>query len=123
MPPAHLVGNSYGAYIALALAVDHPELVRRLVLGEPPILPLLARTAVGEATRQSWVRRVVEPARKALDSGNPEEGLRRFVDAIGGTGSFDNFPQSVRTELVEKQAAELRSETMTEMPAYMPPLN
>ena len=51
--PAHLVASSYGAYVALALAVDHPELVRSLVLGEPPVLPLLSRTAVGEATRQS----------------------------------------------------------------------
>ena len=102
--PANLVGNSYGAYVALASAVDHPELVRSLVLGEPPILPLLSRTAVGEATRQSFVRRVLEPARKALESGNREEGLRRFVDFVTAPGSFGNFPQSVRTELVEKQA-------------------
>lgn len=121
--PAHLVGNSYGAYIALALAVDHPELVRSLVLGEPPVLPLLSRTAVGEATRQSWVRRVVEPSRKAFESGNPEEGLRRFLNAICGTGCFDNFPQSARTELVEKQAPEFRSHLMTEMSAGYPPLN
>ena len=121
--PAHLVASSYGAYIALALAVDHPELVRSLVLGEPPILPLLSRTAVGEATRQSWLRRVIEPARKALETGNREEGLRRFVDAVIGPGSFDNFPQSVRTEWVEKQAPELRAELMTEMSAITPPLD
>ena len=121
--PAHLVASSYGAYIALLLAVDHPELVRSLVLGEPPILPLLSRTAVGEATRQSWLRRVIEPARKALESGNREEGLRRFVDAVIGPGSFDNFPQSVPTEWVEKQAPELRAELMTEMSAITPPLD
>ena len=39
--PAHLVAHSHGAYVALALAVDHPELVRSLVLGEPPVRPLL----------------------------------------------------------------------------------
>ena len=88
--PAHLVASSYGAYIALALAVDHPELVRSLVLGEPPILPLLSRTAVGEATRQSWLRRVIEPARKALESGNLEEGLRRFLNGVCGPACFDN---------------------------------
>jgi pimeloyl-ACP methyl ester carboxylesterase len=114
--PAHLVASSYGAYIALALAVDHPELVRSLVLGEPPVLPLLSRTAVGEATRQSTLRRVIE-ARKALESGNREEGLRLFA----GPGSFDNFPQSVRTELVEKQAPALRLH-LTELSA-LPPLD
>jgi non-heme chloroperoxidase len=118
--PAHLVGHSHGAYVALALAVDHPELVSSLVLGEPPVLPLLSRTSVGEATRQSLLRRI-EPARKALESGNREEGLRRFVDAGSGPGSFDNFPQSVRTELVEKQAPALRLH-LTELSA-LPPLD
>ena len=89
--PAHLVAHSYGANIALALAVAHSELVRSLVLGEPLILPLLSRTAVGEATRQSWIRLVFEPSRKAFASGNPEEGLRQLLDGIcGRTGCFDN---------------------------------
>ena len=121
--PAHLVASSYGAYIALALAVDHPELVRSLVLGEPPVLPLLSRTAVGEATRQSWLRRVVEPSRKAFESGNLEEGHRQFLNGVCGTACFDNVPQSVRTELVEKLAPELRAEMMTETAALMPPLD
>ena len=34
---------------------------------------LVSRTAVGEATRQSWLRRVVEPSPKAFESGNLEE--------------------------------------------------
>ena len=39
--PAHIIGSSYGGYIALLLAVDHPKLVRTLVLGEPPAFPLM----------------------------------------------------------------------------------
>lgn len=34
--PAHVVASSYGAYVSLLLARAHPELVRTLVLGEPP---------------------------------------------------------------------------------------
>ena len=46
------------------------------------------------------------------------------MDGIcGRTGCFDSLPQSERTELVEKQAREFRSELMTEGPAYMPPLD
>ena len=55
--PAHLVGNSYGAYVALALAIAHPELVRGLVLGETGVLPLLPRTSVGKGVQQSFMTR------------------------------------------------------------------
>jgi pimeloyl-ACP methyl ester carboxylesterase len=40
----HLVGHSYGAFAALLLAAERPDLVRSLVLAEPPLmrwLPLL----------------------------------------------------------------------------------
>jgi pimeloyl-ACP methyl ester carboxylesterase len=54
--PAHLVGNSYGAYIALALSVDHPELVRSLVLGEPPVLSLLPPSQWEKARNRDYGR-------------------------------------------------------------------
>jgi pimeloyl-ACP methyl ester carboxylesterase len=38
--PAHLVGNSWGAFIALLTAIRHPDLVRTLVLEEAPVMPL-----------------------------------------------------------------------------------
>ena len=78
--PAHFVGNSYGALIALALAVDHPELVRSLVLGEPPVMHLLSRTSVGEGLVLSFDRRAWEPSRKAFERGDLEDGLRKFMD-------------------------------------------
>jgi pimeloyl-ACP methyl ester carboxylesterase len=41
--PAHVVAHSSGTVIALQLALDRPELVRSLVLSEPPLLdPLVA---------------------------------------------------------------------------------
>jgi non-heme chloroperoxidase len=42
--PVHLVGHSYGAFAALLVAVERPDVVRSLVLAEPPLmrwLPLL----------------------------------------------------------------------------------
>ena len=113
--PAHLVGNSYGAYVALALAVDHPELVRSLVLGEPPVLPLLPPKSAGEGPQPS-------PIRKAFEV-SLENGMRTFMDGMCGKGCFDKLPQARRTELVEKQGPELRSQFMTEGSAYMPPLD
>ena len=36
--PAHLVGASYGAFIALCCVSKHPELAKTMVLNEPPNL-------------------------------------------------------------------------------------
>ncbi|GAO43218.1 putative hydrolase [Flavihumibacter petaseus NBRC 106054] len=41
LEPAHLVGHSSGAFIAMLTGMGHPELVRSLTLGEPPIVSLL----------------------------------------------------------------------------------
>jgi pimeloyl-ACP methyl ester carboxylesterase len=102
--PAHLVGNSYGAYVALALAMAHPELVRSLVLGEPPVWPLPPPKPVGEDS---------QPIGKVFES-NLEAGMRAFMDGICGKGCFDQLPQARRTELVEKHGPELRSLFMTD---------
>ena len=47
-------------YIALALTVDHPELVRSLVLGEPPVRPSTpGRNGLSAATLScSWAAAV-----------------------------------------------------------------
>src|SRR5882672_9419797 len=39
--PVHLVGHSYGAFIGLLLACRRPDLLRSLVLAEPPVVTLL----------------------------------------------------------------------------------
>jgi pimeloyl-ACP methyl ester carboxylesterase len=119
--PAHLVGNYYGAYVALAMAVESPELVHSLVLGEPPVMPLLppksegTALSAGEGSQPSAIR-------KAFDA-SLEDGVRMFMDGICGKGCLDKFPQARRTELIEKQGPELRSQFMTEPSAYMPPLD
>ena len=112
--PAHLVGSSYGAYVALALAMDHPELVRSLVLGEPPVWPLLPPKPVGEGSQSPPLRKVFESSLEA--------GMRAFMDGMCGTGCFDKLPQARRMELVEKQGPELRAHFMDPSAAY-PPLD
>jgi non-heme chloroperoxidase len=44
----HLVGHSYGAFAALLLAAERPDLVRSLVLAEPPLMRWLPLLAGGE---------------------------------------------------------------------------
>jgi non-heme chloroperoxidase len=119
--PAHIVAHSYGGTVALAFALEHPELVRSLVLGEPPVPSLLERTAVGKALNESFNTRVVGASRTAFESGDSEEGVRRFLDGISAVPWFDQLPQSEREKFMEK-APEFRLEMLTEKSAYLPSL-
>ncbi|MEJ2113051.1 MAG: alpha/beta hydrolase, partial [Flavobacteriaceae bacterium] len=45
----HLVGHSWGAFTALKTTIDHPELVKSLTLGEPPVQSLIKNTKLGDS--------------------------------------------------------------------------
>lgn len=49
--PAHVAGASYSAAVALELAATHPELVRTLILVEPPPVEVQAGDAFRHANR------------------------------------------------------------------------
>lgn len=52
--PAHLIGHSFGGYLALRIAVDHPEMVRSLTLIEPVFFA--AAKHASEAALKSYER-------------------------------------------------------------------
>lgn len=98
--PVHLVGTSYGAFTALALAVEHPELVRSLVLAEPPIHRWVTHTARGGTLFKEFMTRR-EPAAKAFAAGNDEAAMRIFIDTFDGVGTFDALPAERRTAVLQ----------------------
>jgi non-heme chloroperoxidase len=119
LTPAHLVGSSYGALTSLTLAVDRPELVRALVLGEPPLLPWLARTAEGAAVQEAFLAGAFRPAGEALARGDPEGGIRTFIDGVIGPGAFDRLPPPAQDMMLANAAVE-RLETATPPERYFP---
>lgn len=122
LAPAHVVGSSYGAYTALALALEHPELVRTLVLGEPPVIPMLYRTHVGDSLRRAFLSTALEPARAAFRRGDSVEALRRFLDGVSGTpGRFDNLTPAARAAAL-RSAFEMRREMLADPQQYLPDL-
>ena len=55
----HLVGHSYGAFTALLATIDHPELVRSLTLGEPPVMPLLENVPGGDTMLNNFIKAAI----------------------------------------------------------------
>lgn len=79
--PVHVVGHSYGGNVALRLGVDHPELVRSLVVHEPALIGLLDDDPATqpEAAR---LRADVATLTALIDHGRSEEAAREFVNAF-----------------------------------------
>jgi len=78
------VGHSYGAFTALFFTHKHPELVRALVLAEPPAVSLLAHLPgrqhkAGFAMLADIKRRMVLPMQTAFRKGNREAGISAFM--------------------------------------------
>jgi pimeloyl-ACP methyl ester carboxylesterase len=108
LAPVHLVGHSSpGGFGGLLLAHRHPELLRSLVLLEPPAFPLLG---VNIPPTPTQVLRLlarnpragigfiklgtsgIRPAMKAFDRGDDERGLRVFMEAVAGKKAVASIP-------------------------------
>jgi pimeloyl-ACP methyl ester carboxylesterase len=97
----HLIGTSIGAFTALVLAVKHPEMVRSLVLAEPPIHEWIRDTPNGEAAYQEFMTTMWQPATDAFKVGDDEGAMRFLVDGFTGKGSFDRLPPASRAAAIK----------------------
>ena len=98
--PAHLVGHSYGAMVALRLAVDRPELVRSLALHEPPYIGLLDDdpVTVPEAERLRAELHEEQDRIRAGDAEGAAQGLFRLF--AGDERAWEQLRPDTRAELL-----------------------
>ncbi len=98
--PVHVITSSYGGDVALKMTLEKPQLVRSLVLAEPPLNSWRARlnseTTSGEDSSQSW-----DEAARAVSSGDIEGGVRLFASRVLGKGAFDRLPESARRRMLD----------------------
>ncbi|MEX0955671.1 MAG: alpha/beta hydrolase [Rhizobiaceae bacterium] len=129
--PAHLIGHSYGAFLCLLVAMKRPDLVRSLVLSEPPVVPLFVsnppksgelltlflsrpRTAMAILT---FGMRGLAPATKAIEAGDAERAIAIFGKAVLGAEAYAALPsermKQVRDNLI---AAEFLGSGLADLP-------
>ena len=101
--PVHLVGASAGAATALFLAVQHPELVRSLVLAEPPVHRWANDVPGGAAVFDEFMRNLWRPVGRAFRQGDPERALRISMEYFVGPGVWDQLPEDVKNVLRANQ--------------------
>ena len=97
--PVPVIGHSFGATVALRLALEMPDLVERLVLFEP-VLFSAARAAGGPAFGQHL--RDHAPFAEALRAGDSRAAAAAF-QAIWGTGqAFERLPESQQSYIADR---------------------
>lgn len=95
--PMDLIGHSFGATIALRLAVEHPDLVRSLTLIEPVYF------AAARPDHPDLVARQLDsegPFRDALSAGDPGLAARLFNRTwSGGATPWPDLPEATRAAM------------------------
>jgi pimeloyl-ACP methyl ester carboxylesterase len=80
--PVHLVGHSYGAFTSLMTAIEHPELLRSLTLGEPPVMSLLQNIPDGDKIGNDFVAKVFIPTAEAFNNNNDKKAVELFIGGV-----------------------------------------
>jgi pimeloyl-ACP methyl ester carboxylesterase len=117
--PAHLVGHSWGGFIALLAAIRVPQAVRSLVLMEPPavslfvsspprpheLLWLLLTAPRTAAAVIDFGANVFGPSRKAFTQGDDDAGIRAFGHGVLGRRYFEAMPPEQKQAVWENRSS------------------
>lgn len=132
--PAHLVGNSQGAFISLLTGLHHPAVVRSLVLeepaaisiwgvGVPPKLSELVRLALSQPqAAMALVRSALSmqmPMQRAFKRGDDEEAIEIFSRGVLGDEAYQNL-SAARLRQIEENMSTLKALALR---ADLPPLS
>ena len=104
LAPAHLVGASYGAFIALYCVSKNPESAKTMVLNEPPIFEFLARSPLQEDVEllQRYRTYVQGPTEDAFKRGDFERAAQTFIDRIIDIKNFfEQLPVQDKKSLMD----------------------
>lgn len=126
------MGNSWGAFICLLTAIGHPQVVRSLVLEEPPVLslfvstpprpgelvPLLIRRPRTALAILRFGAGTMAPTQKAFRRGDDEQAMRRFASGVLGKEAYEQLPPERKQQMGENLGA-LRAQLLG---AGFPPL-
>ena len=97
LPPVDLLGHSRGGHIAFRVCQKYPGLVRRAILAEPggSFEEVLQQPSMARSPLLDLTTRVSELVR----SGEVDDGLCLFLNAIDGDGTWESLSDDLRQQM------------------------
>lgn len=95
--PVHLVAHSFGAWVALSLAMHRTPQLLSLTLLEPTVFYLL--TLGGESALMQQVNAMTDRYMADWENGD-RQAVRHVIDFYGGVGTFDAYPPAVQDKVI-----------------------
>lgn len=100
----HLVGHSYGAAVALQIALHRPERVRSLSLYEPVAFGVLRELAPRDPSLME-VTDVAHTTRGLVQRGEIDQAAAHFIGYWGGDASWNQMAASQRDAVARRMPA------------------
>lgn len=97
--PIDVIGHSFGATVALRLAIEDPHRIRSLTMFEPVYFAPAMADDPAFGARYADITAAHEAA---MEAGNHEAAARAFNRAWGGAGTWDSIPQTTRDYMVQR---------------------
>jgi pimeloyl-ACP methyl ester carboxylesterase len=100
-PPVFVAGSSFGSIITLRLAAKRPELLRGIIVHEPPLFSIIE----GDPEQMALVaenQRLLDAVIERIDSGDHASAAQLFVETVAiGPGMWDVLPDPVKRTFIE----------------------
>ena len=98
--PVHLVGHSFGGLVALATAKKYPDLIRSIVISEPPLISWLPDLPGGQEEYEKMYNNLVRPVQIAFDLRDTADVLRHTFNYFFGDNVNDQPPPEARDMII-----------------------
>jgi pimeloyl-ACP methyl ester carboxylesterase len=103
--PVHVAGTSFGGSIAIGLASRRPDLIRSVVVHEPPLMSLAAGDPHAGVGLES-VQATIGAVSAAVERGDARSAAKQFVEEIAlGPGAWELLPEPLRETMVDSAPA------------------
>lgn len=117
---AVLVGSSYGAFTALALAVAQPQRCHALALSEPPMMRYAAHSAAGRAAEARFRAETIAPANAAFRRGDDALAAQIMTGGINGAAAAATTAAAMQRRLHSVRAMKMLALSSDEFPWIAP---